>query len=54
MGLEKSFDLGGDAFSQELPMILAEAFSQLMPMYEYFMEVYRACPADNPSIPKRR
>ena len=54
MGLEKSFDLGGDAFSEDLPQILADAFSQLMPMYEYFMEIYRACPADNPSIPKRR
>ena len=25
-----------------------------MPMYEYFMEVYRACPAENPKIPTRR
>lgn len=46
IGLEKSFDLGGDAYSEELPRILADAFSKLMPMYEYFMEVYRACPAE--------
>lgn len=54
MGLEKDFDLGGDAFSEDLPKILAEAFSKLMPMYEYFMEVYRACPAENPKIPPKR
>lgn len=54
MGLEKSFDLGGDAFKEELPEILADSFSKLMPMYEYFMEVYRACPAENPTIPSRR
>lgn len=54
MGLEKSFDLGGDAFKEELPEILADSFSMLMPMYEYFMEVYRACPAENPTIPSRR
>ena len=46
MGLEKSFDLGGDAFDPRLPEILAEEFSKLMPMYEYFMEVYRSCPAE--------
>ena len=54
MGLEKSFDLGGDAFSENLPQILAEEFSRMMPMYEYFMEVYNACPALNPSIPSKR
>ena len=54
VGLEKDFDLGGDAFSENLPVILAEAFASLMPMYEYFMEVYHACPAENPKIPTRR
>ena len=54
MGLEKDFDLGGEAFSEKLPEILAEEFARLMPMYEYFMEVYRACPAENPKIPTRR
>ena len=43
IGLEKSFDLGGDAFSQKLPEILVSAYAELMPMYEYFMEIYRAC-----------
>ena len=54
MGLEKSFDLGGDAYSENLPEILADAFSKLMPMYEYFMEIYRACPAENPKLPPKR
>ena len=54
MGLEKDFDLGGDAFSERLPEILADEFSKLMPMYEYFMEIYRAVPVENPTIPKRR
>ena len=54
MGLEKDFDLGGDAFDEGLPELLAEEFSKLMPMYEYFMEIYRACPVENPSIPTRR
>ena len=46
IGLERSFDLGGDAFSEKLPEILADAYAQLMPMYEYFMEIYRSCPDD--------
>ena len=46
IGLERSFDLGGDAFSEQLPEILADAYAELMPMYEYFMEIYRACPDD--------
>ena len=46
IGLEKSFDLGGAAYDERLPEILAEEFSKLMAMYEYFMEVYRACPAE--------
>jgi len=54
VGLEKDFDLGGDAFSENLPEILADAYSKLMPMYEYFMEVYLSCPAENPKIPTRR
>ena len=54
MGLEKSFDLGGDAYSENLPEILADAFSKLMPMYEYFMEIYRACPVENPKLPPKR
>ena len=46
IGLERRFDLGGDAFSEKLPEILVDAWAQLMPMYEYFMEIYRSCPDD--------
>ena len=52
-GLEKSFDLGGDAFSAELPRILADAFAGLMPMYEFFMEIYRAFPSERRAVRRR-
>lgn len=52
IGLEKSFDLGGDAFSQKLPEILVSAYAELMPMYEYFMEIYRACPESGRPAPR--
>ena len=52
IGLEKSFDLGGDAFSQNLPEILVSAYAELMPMYEYFMEIYRACPETGRPAPR--
>ena len=52
IGLEKSFDLGGDAFSQKLPEILVSAYAELMPMYEYFMEIYRACPETGRPAPR--
>ena len=51
-GLEKSFDLGGNAFSPELPEILVSAYAELMPMYEYFMEIYRACPESGRPAPR--
>lgn len=42
VGAGASFDFGGDALSERLPLILAEAFSELMPMYEYLLSVHRA------------
>ena len=47
-----NFDLGGDAFSQKLPEILVSAYAELMPMYEYFMEIYRACPETGRPAPR--
>ena len=43
---EKSFDLGGAAFTPELPRIVADAFAELMPLYEYLLEVYLSCPEE--------
>lgn len=40
LGIECSFDFGGDVLSEELPNILVDCFAQLMPMYEYFLEFY--------------
>ena len=46
VGLEKSFDLGGAAYTDALPGILVEAWAELMPMYRYLMEVYLSCPEE--------
>ena len=43
---EKSFDLGGAAFTPELPRIVANVFAELMPLYEYLLEVYLSCPEE--------
>jgi len=40
LGIECSFDFGGDALSEELPHILADCYAELMPMYEFFLEFY--------------
>lgn len=42
IGLERTEDFGGALFTPELPEILTEAFGELMPMYEFFLEFYRA------------
>ncbi len=44
--LEKSFDLGGVAFTPELPQILCDAWSELLPMHEFLMEVYLSLPGE--------
>lgn len=46
VGMERRFDLGGDAFTGALPGILAEAYAELMPMYRFLMEVYLSCPEE--------
>lgn len=35
-------DFGGDALTAELPEKLAKAYARLMPLYDFFCEVYRA------------
>lgn len=42
IGLEYCRDFGGDIFSPELPKILVETYSSLMPMYDFFLEFYHA------------
>lgn len=46
VGLEKSFDLGGAAYTAELPQIVAGAFIELMPLYRFLAEVWHACPEE--------
>lgn len=41
-GLCRSEDFGGVLLTQALPGLLAEDFSALMPMYDFFLEFYRA------------
>lgn len=40
IGIECSEDFGGRLFSPELPELLAETYSKLMPMYEFFLGFY--------------
>ena len=49
LGLELSRDFGGDALSPELPVLLADAYEKLLPMYDFFMEVYREEPGSRRS-----
>ena len=46
VGLERRFDLGGPAFTDALPGVLVDAWTELMPMYEYLMEAYLSCPEE--------
>lgn len=46
VGLERQEDFGGELFSPRLPELLAEDFSALMPLNEFFMEVFRAAGPD--------
>ncbi len=45
IGLERSLDFGGALLTPELPQLLAESFGKLMPLYDFFTEVFRAAPA---------
>lgn len=42
VGLEREADFGGDLLSPRLPEILVRDYAEIMPMYEYFDEFYRA------------
>ena len=46
VGVEKSFDLDGAAFTKELPVLVADAFWELMPLYRFLAEVWAACPEE--------
>lgn len=49
LGLEISRDFGGDILSPELPELLADSFEKLLPMYDFFMEIYREEPGSRRS-----
>ena len=42
LSVEKSFDLGGDAFTDALPRIVADAWAELKPMHDFLLEAYLA------------
>ncbi|MBR5093976.1 MAG: DUF2461 domain-containing protein [Oscillospiraceae bacterium] len=42
VGVETVRDLEGEAFSPALPGVLADAFTELMPMYRFLLEVHLA------------
>ena len=42
LGAEWKRDFGGDLLSEKLPDVVARAFVRLMPLYDYFLEVYHA------------
>lgn len=44
MSVHKSFDLGGAAFTGALPGIVADAWRELLPLYQFLLEVCLACP----------
>ena len=46
VGVQKDFDLGGAAFTASLPGIVADAFTELMPMYRFLVEIWQACPEE--------
>lgn len=47
LGLEISRDFRGEVLSSELPVLLADSFEKLLPMYDFFMEVYLEEPGSN-------
>ena len=47
IGMERCKDFGGELFESSLPRTLADAYSELMPMYEFFLEFYRAAAEDS-------
>ena len=49
LGMELSRDFGGDILSPNLPELLADNFGKLLPMYDFFMEIYREEPGNRRS-----
>ena len=47
LGIEVSWDYGGDVLSERLPEILVDCYEKLMPMFDFFMEVYREEPGSS-------
>lgn len=47
LGIEVSRDFGGDVLSERLPEILVDCYERLMPMFDFFMEVYREEPGSS-------
>ena len=47
LGIEVSQDFGGDVLSERLPEILVDCYERLMPMFDFFMEVYREEPGSS-------
>lgn len=44
IGIDVTRDFGGDVMSERLPYILADTFDKLLPMYDFFLEFYKAAP----------
>lgn len=44
LGVEISRDFGDDALRPSLPLLLADTFEALMPLYEFFLSFYHAAP----------
>lgn len=42
LAMESLHDFGGDLLSEELPAVLADAYARLMPLHDFFLEVYEA------------
>lgn len=42
VALSREKDFGGDALSGDLPQIVADCFEELLPLYDYFREFFRA------------
>lgn len=49
LGLEICRDFGGDILSPELPELLVDSYEKLLPMYDFFMEIYREEPGSRRS-----
>lgn len=44
VGVQRGYDLGGEAFTAALPERLAERWAELLPLFQFLTEVSLACP----------